>query len=307
MTRVPLGLTVAVGIAFGLDLTLREPPAAVHPVARFGAVVDRIADRSWRLPKLAGAIVAVALPTAAAALVYLPLRAAGITLPGLAVAGLAGLVLWTTTSLRLLLEEGERAIERSHREPEAARAGLGALVGRDAAGLSPPLVRSAAVESLAENLSDGLVAPMLAFVVLATVSLPAAAAGAAFVKAANTMDSMLGYPGEFGWGSARLDDAVMYVPARLTAVLLGPAAGDPEAPWRARLYADAPASPNAGWPMGTLAAALTVRLEKPGAYALNDVADLPSVADGRAAVAAVRRAGVATYVLAAGVGVVVWL
>ena len=67
-----------------------------------------------------------------------------------------------------------------------------------------------------------------------------------------------------------------------------------------------PASPNAGWPMGTMAAALNVRLEKPGAYVLNDIASLPDVADGEAAVAAVRRAGAVTYILAAAVGVVLW-
>jgi len=306
VTRVPLGLTVAVGVAAGLDWTLREPPAAIHPVARFGQVVDRLAAREWRWPRLGGAALALALPTAAAAAVYLPLRAAT-ALPGPVLAVLAGLVLWTTTSLRLLLDEAEAAIVRSETDPAAARRGLAALVGRDAADLSPPLVRSAAVESLAENLSDGLVAPLSAFLVFSLVSLPAAAAAAAFLKAVNTMDSMLGYPGPFGWGSARLDDVVMFVPARLTAVLLGVAAGDPDAPWRARRYADAPASPNAGWPMGTLAAALTVRLEKPGAYVLNDVSDYPTVADGEAALAAVRRAGLASYATAAALGVVLWL
>jgi adenosylcobinamide-phosphate synthase len=299
------GAAVAVGLAFALELVVGEPPADSHPVALFGRVVGRVADRSWPAPTLAGAVVSVALPAVAATLVYLPLRAAT-ALPDAAVVALAGLVLWTTTSLRLLLESGERVIERSETDPEAAREALPALVGRDPAALSPPLMRSAAVESLAENLSDGLVAPTLAFVVLAAVSLPAAAAGAAFVKAVNTMDSMLGYPGEFGWGSARLDDVVMLVPARVTAVLLGPAAGDPEAPWRARRYAGTPASPNAGWPMGALAAALNVRLEKPGAYVLNDIASLPDVADGEAAVAAVRRAGAVTYILAAAVGVVLW-
>jgi adenosylcobinamide-phosphate synthase len=305
VTPVPLGITVAVALAAGLDWTVREPPADAHPVALFGAVVDRLAAHPWAASKPAGAALAVALPTAVAAFVFLPLRATR-PLPGVVVV-LAGLVLWTSTSLRLLLDVADRAIDRSVTGPDAAREALPALVGRDAAELSPPLVRSAAVESLAENLSDGLCAPLLAFAVFALVSLPAAAAAAAFVKAVNTMDSMLGYPGDVGWGSARLDDAVMFVPARLTAALLGPAAGDPEAPWRARRDARVPASPNAGWPMGTLAAALDVRLEKPGAYVLNDVADPPTVADGEAAIAAVRRAGLAAWTGTTALGVVLWL
>jgi adenosylcobinamide-phosphate synthase len=169
------------------------------------------------------------------------------------------------------------------------------------------LIRSAALESLAENLSDGLVAPLSAFVALSFVSVPAAAAGAAFVKAVNTMDSMLGYPGPFGWGSARLDDLVMFVPARISAALLGLAAGDPDAAFRARRYVHKPASPNAGWPMGTLAAALNVRLEKPGVYVLNDVAAEPTLRDGAKAITATRRAGIAAYALAALAGVLRWL
>jgi len=308
----PLAAAAAVGLAAGLDWTLGEPPADYHPVALFGRVVG-VADRSWPAPRLAGAVLAVALPAAAAGAVYGLLSAVAVALEGrpavaaAVLAGLAGLALWSTSSLRFLLASGRRVLERSDTDPAAAREALPALVGRDPETMSPPLVRSAAVESLAENLSDGLVAPLLAFVALSVVSLPAAAAAATLVKAVNTMDSMVGYPGAFGWGSARLDDLVMVVPARLSALLLGIAAGDPEAPWRARRYARKPASPNAGWPMGTLAAALTVRLEKPGAYVLNDVAGLPTVADGEAALAAVRRAGVVTYILAAAVGVIRWL
>ena len=306
MTRVPLGITVAVCLAAALDWILREPPADYHPVTLFGGAVDRLAARQWRSPRLAGAALAVALPVAVAVFVYLPLRATR-PLPGIVVATLAGLVLWTTTSLRLPVEVGDVAVAESISDPDAAREALGALVGRDAGALSPALVRSAAVESLAENLSDGLVAPLLAFAVVAPVSLPAGAAASAFVKAVNTMDSMVDYPGEFGWGSARLDDAVMFVPARLTAVLLGPAAGDPEAAWRARRYADAPASPNGGWPMATLAAALDVRLEKPDAYVLNDVADLPTVGDGERALAAVKWTGFVAYAAVAGLGILLWL
>jgi adenosylcobinamide-phosphate synthase len=306
VTRVPLAITVAVLLAAGLDRAFREPPAEYHPVTLFGRAVDHAANREYPLPKLAGAVLAVALPALVALLVYGALSLVT-PFPGVIVAVLAGLVLWSSSSLYLLLDIGGQVIADSEAAPEAAREALVALVGRDTDDLSPAEIRSAAVESLAENLSDGLVAPLSAFALFAFVSVPAAAAAAAFVKAVNTLDSMLGYPGPFGWGSARLDDLVMFVPARVTALLLGVAAGDPEAPFRARRYAVTTPSPNAGWPMGALAAALNVRLEKPDEYVLNEVADLPTVSDGEDALAAIRAAGLAAYAAVALLGVILWL
>lgn len=299
-----LAVILAVTLAVLLDWTMCEPPAAYHPVTLFGRLVDRAAERNYSRPKLAGAVLAIGFPLAVALAVYVVF---GLPWPPVVAGVLAGLVLWSTTSLRMLLDIGERAVEFSDDDPETAREALPALVGRDVESLPPELLRSAAVESLAENLSDGLVAPLLAFAVFAFVSLPAAVAAATFVKAANTMDSMLGYPGDFGWGSARLDDLVMFVPARLTALLLGFAAGDPDAPLRARRYAGNTPSPNAGWPMGAMAAALNVRLEKPDGYVLNEVADYPSIADGRHALDAVQWTGFGAYALTALVGVILWL
>ena len=300
-----IALVVAVAVAAVLDTAIGEP-ARAHPVALLGRVIGWLEPRRFGLPRLVGTVYAVVIPVGYALLAYgiVWIVARG---PALAAPIAAGLVLWVSSSLRMLLESGRRVIEESETDVDAARESLLALAGRDASTLSPELLRSAAVESLAENFSDGLVAPLSAFVALSFLSIPAAAAGAAFVKAVNTMDSMLGYPGPFGWGSARLDDLVMFVPARLSALCLGLGAGDPDAPFRARRYAHKPASPNAGWPMGTLAAALNVRLEKPGAYVLNDVANSPTVADGHDALAAVRRAALVAAAAAALVGVVRWL
>jgi adenosylcobinamide-phosphate synthase len=305
VTDVPLGVTVAVLLAAGLDWTLREPPAEYHPVTLFGRLVDSV-DAEYDDPKRAGVAVAVCLPLAAAAAVYAALWLTTL-LPGIVTAVLAGVVLWSTSSLRLLIDAAEQAIEESETDPEAAREVLPALVGRDTADLPPELLRSAAVESAAENFSDGFLAPILAFALFALVSLPAAAAAATYVKCVNTLDSMLGYPGPFGWASARLDDFVMFVPARLSSVVLGLAAGDPDAPGRARRYASVPDSPNAGWPMGSVAAAHNLRLEKPETYVLNEVADFPTVAEGHNAIRTVTRAGIATYVIVALLGVILWL
>ncbi|MFB6163948.1 MAG: cobalamin biosynthesis protein, partial [Haloarculaceae archaeon] len=177
---------------------------------------------------------------------------------------------------------------------------LRALAGRDAAGLTPGQVRSAAVESAAENLADGLVGPLSAFAVGAQVSLAVGAAAAAWVKAVNTMDSMLGYRSKpVGWAPARLDDLVMWLPARAAAVLLAAAALAPGSLSAARRWTPAVPSPNSGWPMGVLAAALAVRLEKPGGYELNPGADLPSPTAARRGVRTVAIAGLLAYLAAA--------
>jgi len=302
-----LALVVSVAVAGGLETTVGEPPAAVHPVALLGRAVGRLEGTDFGVPRLAGTVYALSVPTGCALVAYAVVAlAARLPIP-LVGALLAGGVLWVASSVRLLVESGRRVVDSSETDLEDAREALLALVGRDASGLSPGLVRSAAVESLAENFSDGFLAPLSAFVALSFVSLPAAAAAAAFLKGANTMDSMFGYPGPFGWASARLDDLLMFVPARLSTPFLAVSAGDPEAPLRARRYAREPASPNAGWPMGTLAAALNVRLEKPGAYALNGVADHPTVPEGHDAVGAIRRGAVLAYGAALAVGVLRWL
>ena len=301
-----LGAVLAVVLAASLEAAVGEPPGRYHPVALLGRMIERLRGHQFGAPKFVGAVYAVVVPVSVGLFGYGLVSLAGVVHSTAAVV-LAGVVVWLSSSLVMLLESARRVIGASDKETETAREALLALVGRETDGLTPGLIRSAAVESLAENLSDGLVAPLSAFLALSFVSIPAAAAGAAFVKAVNTMDSTLGYPGPFGWGSARLDDLVMFLPARVTAALLGIAAGDPEAPIRARRYAYKPASPNAGWPMGTLAAALNVRLEKPGAYALNDVAAEPTEDDGTKALEATKRAGVAAYALVVLVGVLRWL
>ena len=301
-----LAVVLAVVSAAILETVAGEPPGRYHPVAFLGRLIERLEARQFDRPRLTGALYAVSVPLTSALVIYGPIRLAGIIHPAIA-AVLSGVVLWLSSSLRMLLESARRVIEASGTDTDTARDALPTLVGRDADGLSPGLIRSAAVESLAENLSDGLVAPLSAFVALSFVSVSAAAAGAAFVKAVNTMDSMLGYPGPFGWGSARLDDLIMFVPARVAALLLGLAAGSPDSPLRARRYAYKPASPNAGWPMGTLAAALNVRLEKPDTYVLNDIASEPTELEGAGAIEATKRAGIAAYALVALVGVFRWL
>lgn len=299
-----------VGLALVLDLLVAEPPTEFHPVAWFGRLVGPL-DREWARPRLVGLVGALTLPLLAAGGVGALVAVVGQAhLLGGAV--LAGIALFLTTSFRRLLTTAGAVSAATETDLTSARENLRALAGRDASALSAGQVRSAAVESAAENLADGLIAPLGAFAVGAGVplalggppslSLAAGVAGAVWVKAVNTMDSMLGYRSKpVGWAPARLDDLVMWLPARASAVFLAMAALRPTAlPSAARWVAGVP-SPNSGWPMGVLAAALDVRLEKPDVYVLNPDGDLPSVSLARRGVRTVAVAGLLAYAVTAAV------
>ncbi len=294
-------------VAALLDRLVAEPPRRIHPVALFGRLVAPL-DRQWRYPRLVGTAGAVVLPLSVAVIVCLAVWLAGLGHPlfgGL----VAAAVLFSATSLRLLCSIAEEVIGLTESDLPRAREELLALAGRDATALSGGQVRSAAVESAAENLADGLVAPLVAFAVVSvaagmvgspTQALALATAAAVWVKAVNTMDSMLGYRSKpVGWASAQLDDLVMWLPARLSAVVLSAAAMSPDPLLSGRRWARKPPSPNSGWPMATLAAALQVRLEKPGVYTLNAVASLPTVPEGHRGIRIVERAGWLAFCLTA--------
>jgi adenosylcobinamide-phosphate synthase len=289
-----------------LDVTVGEPPRRLHPVAWFGRAVGPF-DADWTHPHIVGVCVAVVFPVTAAAAVTGLVVAAGAVTPVAAVAvGAVGL--FVSTSLRRLLRRAAEVATLSERDLERARGRLRALAGRNAGGLTPGQVRSAAVESLGENLADGLVAPLAGFAALAlastlagggpTVAVAAGAGGAAWVKAVNTLDSTLGYPHKpVGRAPARLDDAVMWAPARASALLLAATARSPGTLRAAAAWTGGVPSPNSGWPMGALAAGLDVRLEKPGSYVLNPDAALPDARRARAAVRRVALAGLLAYAL----------
>jgi len=290
------GVVVA---AMGLDRAVGEPPESVHPVALFGRLVGPL-DGSWQHPRLVGAVAALALPAVAAVLVAAAIWLAGEITP-LAGAVVAAGLLFATISLRRLRTTATDVIDRSTDNLAGAREALLALAGRDADELSPGHVRSAAVESAAENLADGFVAPLTGFALVAVAAgrwltpgaaLAAATAAAAWIKAVNTMDSMVGYRSKpVGWAAARLDDLVMWLPARLTAVVIAAATANAGALRGGARGAGETASPNAGWPMATLAAVLDARLEKSGHYTLNAAAELPTAATAHRGVGIVTRAG----------------
>lgn len=274
-------------LALALDWLAGEPPDRLHPVVWLGTLVNRLERHAPRDNPPAELLYGAGMTAACVGAAVAPaacLRASsgsGARLSALASAAL----LKSMFSWRTLHQSGERV-----RQPlaagdlEGARAGLRWLVSRDTAQLDTPLLAAAAIESLAENASDSVVAPLLAY---ALWGLP----GAAAYRAVNTLDAMVGYRERYeylGKVPARLDDVVNIVPARLMGVLIVAAAGlcgaDAGQAWRVMQRDHAlTASPNAGYPMAAIAGALGVRLEKVGHYCLNPDGRDPTADDLRRA------------------------
>jgi adenosylcobinamide-phosphate synthase len=259
-------------LASALDALAGEPPAACHPVVAMGQAIALAERRAPTAPPAAlayGALVAAggtaATYAATRALLATARRRAPAAAPFLTV-----FLLKSTFAIRALEDAAHAvAIALAQDDLPAARAHLRALVSRDTAALDAGLVAAAAIESVAENLNDGFVAPLFWYALLGVP-------GAIAYRFANTCDAMLGYRGRYeylGKAAARLDDALSWLPARLTALLLIVAAAlsgaDARGAWRTLVRDHGrTASPNAGWPMSAAAGALGVCLEKPGHYRL---------------------------------------
>jgi adenosylcobinamide-phosphate synthase len=258
-----------------------------HPVMWMGKLIELLDNRLNRpdLPgsdrKLRGVVallvllLAVGIPTAIVAALLRPLPFGWIVEAVLATSLLAQKELGRAVravglGLGLSLAEGRKAVA--------------GIVGRDPEQLDEAGVARAAIESLAENASDGVIAPLFWLLVL---GLP----GIALYKAVNTADSMIGHKGEkyldFGWASARFDDLVNWVPARLAGLLFVGAAPFVSGASAARAWStmlnDAKKhdSPNAGWPEAAMAGALGFALGGPRSYD-GVIHDLPHLGSGRA-------------------------
>lgn len=284
---------VALLLALSIDRWWGEPPAALHPVVwmgrALGACGARVAPAQATGRDLWSFWLAAIAWCALAAIVLVVFGVLQWTavahLPAWGAALALGLLLKPLLAWRMLRRE-VLAVEAALGESlEAGRARLAWLVSRDVRQLDEAQVRESAIESLAENLSDSVVAPLFWFVLL---GLP----GAALYRFANTADAMWGYPDMRGgrywqWAgkwAARADDALSWLPARLTALLLWLAARGGVRWCALRALARATPSPNGGWPMGAMALALGVRLSKPGVYVLNAAGRAARAEDTRRAV-----------------------
>ena len=295
-------------LALGLEAVMGDPVSRWHPVAMFGRVVEAVvrrAPREGRLRPIAwGGLIVLTGVGGVALGSSLVLQALGSLSTGAGV--LAGAVLLKTSfSYRQLEHEALGVAGRLEAHDLAgACTALRALVSRDTANLSVGLAVSAAVESLAENLGDSFVAPLLFFVIFGVP-------GALAYRAINTLDAMIGYHGVYeylGRVAARVDDIANLVPSRLGCFLLVLGALTTGLDWRAAVRVAIrdharTESPNAGWPMAAMAGAVGIALEKSGYYRLGDELIERTPVTIRAAVR-VTRGAAAIGVLAAAVGVV---
>jgi adenosylcobinamide-phosphate synthase len=256
-----LALGVAADAAFG-------DPARLHPVAGFGQLVSRLERRLYGDAVGRGAaLVAVSLAGPLLGGVLAERAARSRPLAGVAVTAAATWVVLGGTSLAREGAVMAAALERG--DLEAARGRLSHLCARDPSGLDGDALARATVESLAENTSDAVVAPLLWGAVAGVPGLLA-------YRAVNTLDAMVGYRSErylrFGRMAARLDDAANWIPARVTGALTVLAAplvgGSPEQAWRVlRRDGGRHPSPNAGRPEAAAAGTLGVRLGGTNVYA----------------------------------------
>jgi adenosylcobinamide-phosphate synthase len=267
-----VGFAGAMTVAMIVDALLGWPESLFarvgHPVTWLGRLIT-ILDISCNRPvdtpamrRIAGVVVALGVIALAAALGWAVQAALASEWSRIV---LLGIVAWPCVALRSLYDHvAAVAHPLQAGDIAAARSAVAQIVGRDPAALDEAGIARAAIESLAENTSDGIVAPVLWG---ALFGLP----GIVGYKAINTLDSMIGHRTArheaFGWAAARIDDLANFIPARLTGVLFALLSARPADAMSCMLRdANRHRSVNAGWPEAAMAGALGVRLSGPRIY-----------------------------------------
>jgi len=251
-------------IGFLLDTLLGDPIWLPHPIRLFGNSIDFFTEKlnSGRYRRTKGAVMAIGLIAVTFSSVWWLLHFSK-SVEQLYI-GLAGLGVFYGLANRSLISEAYKVIlALETRGLQAGREQLSYIVGRETKNLNNQQIRTAVLETLAENLSDGVIAPLFFY---ALGGVPAMLA----YKMANTLDSMIGYKNDrfhqFGWFAARFDDLLNFVPARITALLMVVLSFS----WRGLVYifryGRKHSSPNAGYPEAVLSGILNCRFGGPNVY-----------------------------------------
>lgn len=269
-----VALPLLVGVL--MDCVLGDPMGLPHPVVGYGRLISFFEHR-WnhgQNRKLKGMLMTVLLVAGVAAVVWGVLVMARTLSVWLEVVLSAVLVFYCLAG-KTLIDEVQAVFRETDVSLERGRKQVARIVGRDTSELTAQEVRIAALETLAENLSDRVVAPLFWYMV-------AGVPGMMAYKMVNTLDSMVGYKNEryrdFGCFAARLDDVANYIPARLTALLMVLVSGRWSLLAFVKRYGRQHASPNSGYPESALAGILDCRFGGPHVY-FGQVVDKPWIGE----------------------------
>lgn len=236
------------------DLLFGDPQGLPHPIVGFGKVIAR-GEKSLNKGEnklLKGALFALTLIVISYLLIYFVLRLTSEINPLISVV-LSAIIIFYCLAGKTLITEVRQVFIATESSVEEGRAQVARIVGRDTSALSPQQIKKAALETLSENLSDGVIAPLFWLLFLGVPGIFA-------YKMINTLDSMIGYKNEryqqFGCWAARIDDVANYIPARLTAVLMILVSGQFRVFSFVHKFARKHLSPNSGYPESALAGIL---------------------------------------------------
>lgn len=251
-------------IGFSLDKLLGDPSWLPHPIVLFGKLIALGEKRlnKGKLRRIKGAFLSLILVISTFVICSIGLKAAYAIHPILYIA-IGSILVFFCLAGKTLIDEVKMVFEATEQSLERGRIQLSRIVGRDTQALSAQQVRSAALETLSENLSDGVIAPLFWFAI-------AGVPGMLAYKMINTLDSMVGYRNErylyFGRFAARLDDVANFIPARLTALLMIVVSGKWKVFAFVKTFARRHTSPNAGYPESALAGILNGQFGGPTPY-----------------------------------------
>lgn len=246
------------------DRLLGDPPSLPHPIVLFGKIIAKgeklLNKRTFRLVK--GAVFSLVLIFGSYFIMrYIQLGLSSIS--NVLAIVFNGIIIFFCLAGKTLIDEVKTVFVACERSVEDGRKQVARIVGRDTSQLSPQQIKTAALETLSENLSDGVIAPLFWYLMLGVPGMVA-------YKMINTLDSMIGYKNErykdFGCWAAHIDDIANYIPARLTALFMIIVNGKIKLVSFVSKYGSSHASPNSGYPEAALAGILNCRFGGPNYY-----------------------------------------
>lgn len=251
-------------IGWTADKLFGDPRWLPHPVVAMGKIIawgeKRLNKGNKRMMK--GALFSIILILSSYLIIFFIIKGLNYVNPYLSVA-FSSVVVFFCLAGKTLIDEVRNVFVAVDSSVEEGRKQVARIVGRDTSALSPQQIRRAALETLSENLSDGVIAPLFWFILLGVPGMFA-------YKMINTLDSMIGYKSDrykhFGCWAARIDDVANYIPARLTSLLMIVVSGKISLLSFVRKFGSQHASPNSGYPEAALAGILNCRFGGSNVY-----------------------------------------